>query len=89
MNEIRQFADVYRRGIAYRISITNQAMANVWMGLEQATSPENTPIRGGIRAARTATSNLQIGTISTEETLFMDMPSDIRNFYHERASEFS
>lgn len=89
MNEIRQFADVYRRGITYRISITNQAMANVWMGLEQATSPENTPIRGGIRAARTATSNLQIGTISTEETLFMDMPSDIRNFYHERASEFS
>ena len=89
MNEIRQFADVYRRGIAYCITIRNQDMANVWMGLEQATSPENTPIRGGIRAARTVTSNLRIGTISNEETLFMDMPSDIRNFYHERASEFA
>ena len=89
MNEIRQFAEVYRRGYSYRIVVNNMAMARVWMGLDQATSPENTPIRGGVRAARTAPLNLRIGTIPTSETLFMDMHSDIRNFYHERASEFA
>jgi hypothetical protein len=89
MNEIRQFADVYVRGWSYRITITNQAMANVWMGLEQATSPENTPVRGGVRVNRTASLNLRVAPVSGEETLFMNMPDEIRNFYHERASEFA
>lgn len=98
MNEIRQFANVTSVG-RYRIwadDITNQAMADVWLGHNDSTDPALDA--RAVHAANRANHNrynsnptvtYTVPMVDASDTLFDGMPLEIAQFYNERTSEFS
>jgi hypothetical protein len=98
MNEIRQFANVVTAG-RYRIwadGITNQAMADVWLGHNDSTDPalDARAVHAANRANRNRYNNTPAVTytvpmVDVSDTLFDGMPLEVTQFYNERISEFS
>jgi hypothetical protein len=98
MNEIRQFANVVTAG-RYRIwadGITNQAMADVWLGHNDSTDPalDARAVLAANRANRNRYNNTPAVTytvpmVDVSDTLFDGMPLEVTQFYNERISEFS
>lgn len=98
INEIRQFATVVNVG-RYRMwieGITNQAMADVWLGHNDSVDPA-LDARVALAANRTAYNRnynpslvtYTVPTVDTSDTIFDGMPLEIVQFYNERTSEFS
>lgn len=97
MNEIRTFANVYSVGYRgfRRIGVShifNQAMADVWLGLNNSTDPTldaRIVSRANNQRNRNNAIRYTVPMIDSSDTLFADMPNEIAMFYQERSSEFS